>query len=217
MDEQGIIRLYKDRIRIFLIIYFFSEDYSEPENPKYKKVFRSEVKIQKIDFLLRNPDYLAYELLNIAKEDNTVKTEIKKIIKEIFSSKEPELKRLEMEKFLFGAYEDIDDVIGFLESIRLIKFSSNKNTILKTIEKQYFITELAVEKVKNNLHTLSTLKWYVERCNLIKRFFGDMSGSQLKISQYKIDEYRNTSYNDYIKSIQNKVKEEFTILYGDEI
>ena len=62
--------------------------------------------IQKLDFLLRNPDYFAYELLHYARENQTQKDEVKQLVKEIFNSNEPELRRLEMEKFFFGAYED---------------------------------------------------------------------------------------------------------------
>ncbi|MGL5277253.1 hypothetical protein [Myroides sp.] len=133
MSEHNNIRIYKDRIRIFLILYFFSEDYSDSSRPFCKKLFKSEVRIQKIDFLIRNPDYLAFELLNIAKRDSEKSSEIKSIVLEIFNSKEPIIRRLEMERFFFGAYEDIDDVIGFLKSIDFIDFTSKKNIGLKTI------------------------------------------------------------------------------------
>ena len=58
MDEQENIRAYKDRLRIFLILYFFAEDYSEASKPTYKKIFKSQGRIKKIEFLLRNQDYL---------------------------------------------------------------------------------------------------------------------------------------------------------------
>jgi hypothetical protein len=63
MDENEKIRTYKDRLRIFLIIYVFSEPYSDAELPKLSRIFQSEQRIQKIDFLLRNTDYLCHELL----------------------------------------------------------------------------------------------------------------------------------------------------------
>jgi hypothetical protein len=81
-DISEDIRVYKDRIRIFFILYFFSENYNDPRYPSLKKVFRTEVKLQKIDFLLRNPDYLAYELLALAKTNQADKSEIKKIHQE---------------------------------------------------------------------------------------------------------------------------------------
>ncbi len=217
MDESTLIRQYKDRVRIFLIIYFFSEEYKDSENPSYKKLLKSESKIQKIDFLIRNPDYLSYELLLFARDGKFETGTIKNIVKSIFVNNEPDLKRLEMEKFFFGAYEDIDDVISFLKSINFIDFSSKKAVNLRTVEKYYYVTDYAIEKVEPQLKDGLSLLWYVERCKLIKKYFGDLSGTQLRILQYKIDEYKNTSYNEYIGSIQEKVNKEYYQLFGEVI
>lgn len=215
MDESDKIRSYKDRLRIFMILYLFSEDYVDEEHPLRKKLFKSEVRIQKIDFLIRNPDYLAYELLSRARNNSNIRIEIKDEIKEIVKEKEPVLRRLEMERFFFGAYEDIDDVIAFLKSIGFVEFSSKKSMDLKTIEKQYYITSLAIENFEKKIDSLSALKWYVNRCSLIKRYFGDLKGTDLKVSQYKIEEYRNTSYKEVIGSIYPLVVEEFSNLYNE--
>jgi len=217
MELESNIRRFKDRLRIFFILYFFADDFSDPAQPKFKKLFKSEIRIQKIDFLIRNPDYLAYELLNVAKTDAVKKIEIKNTITAIFNSKEPSIRRLEMERFFFGAYEDIDDVISFLKSIDFIDFSSKKSSDFRTIEKQYFITDLAVSKFENTMPTLNALKWYMDRCELIKKYFGDLTGTQLKIAQYQIKEYRNTTYNNYIGSIQGIVEEEFYNFYGERL
>lgn len=218
MNENEKIRTYKDRLRIFLILYVFSEPHSDPDLPHVRKVFQSEQRIQKIDFLLRNPDYLCHELLNKAKNDSNLKDDIKTEVKKIFINKEPILRRLEMERFFFGAYEDIDDVIAFLKSIDFIEFTSKKRADLKTtIEKKYYITQYAIDKFKKVIDTLPAIQWYVERCNLIRMYFGDLSGSQLRISQYQIDEYKNTSYNEYIGSINNTVSSEFYNLYSEAL
>jgi hypothetical protein len=218
MNENEKIRSYKDRLRIFLILYVFSEPHLDPELPNVRKIFQSEQRIQKIDFLLRNPDYLCHELLGKAKSDSRLQAEVKDIVKDIFNSKEPILKRLEMEKFFFGAYEDIDDVIAFLKSMDFIDFSSKKRADLKaTIVKKYFITQYAIDKLQSVIGSLPSIQWYIDRCNLIKKYFGDLSGSQLRISQYQIDEYKNTSYNEYIGSINGIVATEFYNLYSEEL
>lgn len=211
------IRIYRDRIRIFFILYFFSESYNDHQFPTLKRVFKTEVKLQKLDFLLRNPDYFAYELLVIAQKNETIKEEIKGIIKNIFNTREPVLRKLEMERFLFGAWEDMDDVIAFLDAFGLIRFDSNKDSRLYIIDKQYFITEFALEKVSKREGDWGELSWYMERCRLIKKYFGHLSGSQLKAMQYEIDEYANASYNDYIQSIADKVKEMFYNTYYESL
>lgn len=215
IDEQ--VRMYKDRLRIFLILFYFSDDYSSPDHPEYKRVFRSEVRIQKIDFLIRNPDYLAYELLLVADNNPTKKSEIQKIVKSIYNTAEPQLRRLEMERFFFGAYEDIDDVIGFLNSIGFIGFTSKKSIDLKTIEKQYFVTQQAIAKTTTAINNFPALEWYVKRCQLIKKYFGNLSGSQLKVSQYQIDEYRNTSFKNFIGEISDIVKNEYYKIFNESL
>lgn len=218
MDETEIIKTYKNRLRIFLIIYYFSEDYFEATTPHLKKRLTSEIKIQKVDFLLRNPDYFAFELLNLAATANTQdQTEIKEIVKEIFQNREPVLRKLDMEKFFFGAYEDIDDVIGFLKGIGLIEFSSTKTLDLKTIDKRYFITDEAINKMNHRFTQLPALHWYQNRLSLIKKFFGHLSGHELKVRQYEIEEYKTADWGDYIEDIQEKVSEQFFILFGEKL
>jgi hypothetical protein len=139
------------------------------------------------------------------------------LVKEIFNSKEPELRRLEMEKFFFGAYEDIDDVIAFLSSIDFIHFVSEKDALLKTVSKKYYITDYALTKVNHYSTDETSLKWYLDRCKLIYKYFGHLSGTQLKVMQYGIDEYRVTKYREYISGISDQVIKEYFELFGEQL
>jgi hypothetical protein len=217
MDLESNVRSYKDRLRILLILYFFGEPLNDPARHDAVRIFKTESRIQKIDFLIRNPDYLAYELLLLARSTPSKMEEIKIIVREIFNNQEPVLRRMEMERFFFGAYEDIDDVILFLKSIGFIQFSSKKSSDFKTIDKQYFVTTVAEQKILMNLTDLPKIQWYSNRCRMIHHYFGDLSGNQLKIAQYQIEEYRNTSYKDFIGDIENLTKTEFTNLYAERL
>jgi len=215
--EQQIIKRNKDRIRIFLILFFFSEDYNDSSSPNFKRLFESEVKLQKLDFWVRNPDYLCYSLLDMAEKEPTKRHEIKEIVQKIFEDREPEIRREEMRKFLYGAHEDIDDAVGFLDSVDLIKFVSKKDILLRTREKKYYITDFGVNKVISNLPNLPFLKWYEHRCLLIKKYFGDKNGTQLKDIQYKIEIYTQTPYGQLIPNISHLVKEKFNNLFQERI
>lgn len=217
MELEEQVRMYKDRLRIFFILFYFSDDFTSTEHPEYKKIFKSEVRIQKIDFLIRNPDYLSYELLLIAVNEPSKKQDIKQIVKSIYVTAEPQLRRLEMERFFFGAYEDIDDVIGFLKSIGYIGFTSKKSSDLKTIEKQYFVTQTAITKTNFAINNLPALEWYAKRCELIKKYFGNLSGSQLKVSQYQIEEYRNTTFKNFIGEISETVKNDYYRMFNERL
>ena len=213
--DYNVVRKYKDRIRIFFIIYFFGEDYNESKYSDCCKVLNTEVKIQKIDFLLRNPDYLAYQLIDLMDRSGVNREEIKNIVKEIFRCEEPEIRRLEMDRFFFGAYEDIDEVIVFLKSFGFIRYESERDTRLRTIKKKYYLTNKAKNKMEDNLNNIPALQWYVRRCELIKKYFGDYSGSELKSLQYQIEEYRDTVYKEYIHSIQEKVRDMYYKEFGE--
>ena len=166
---------------------------------------------------LRNPDYFSYELLKIAYEEEDRKAEIKNIVKNIFENKEPIIRREEMEKFRFGAFEDISDVIAFLHSKDLIKFSSKRAIDSTVRDKKYFITETAVEKVENHISSLTFLQWYVDRCQLIKKYFGEKSGTQLKDQQYELDMYRNTPSRSSFENILPLVAQNFYNLYNEQL
>lgn len=211
------LRIYKDRIRIFFIIYFFSEPYNDQQCADCCRVLHTEVKIQKVDFLIRNPDYLCFELLELCNRDDIDKKEIKEVIKNIFYSHEPQIRRLEMERFFFGAYEDIDHVIAFLVSITFIRYKSQRNSVLKLTEKSYYVTNLADEKIRSIMDDAPHLKWYMERCLLIKKHFGEYSGTQLKNLQYKIDRYRDTTYREYIQDIEDLVRQKYYVEFGESL
>ncbi|RXE57617.1 hypothetical protein [Acetivibrio mesophilus] len=209
------LRHYKDRIRIFFIIYIFSEPCNDQNYDDCCRVLHTEVKIQKLDFLIRNPDYLCFELLELCNRNDMDKKEIKDIIKNIFYSHEPQIRRIEMERFFFGAYEDIDHVISFLVSVGFVRFITKRNSVLKLTEKSYYVTNLADEKIRLLTDNAPHLKWYMERCLLIKKYFGAYSGTQLKNLQYKIDRYRDTTYREYIQNIEDLVRQKYYEEFGE--
>lgn len=208
---------YKDRFRVFLILYIFSEPFNNEDKPNLKKVFESEMRIQKLDFLLRYPDYLCHELLSLVKDDNDLKSEVKDIVKHIYANGEPIIRKEEMLRFFFGAYEDIDNIIAFLKSINFIHFESIKRTDLKTATKKYYITDTAISKFNEGIDDLPALQWYIKRCELIKKYFGNLTATQLKVSQYQVRQYSETSLNEYIGDINEHVKREYFDLYSEEL
>lgn len=212
--DDGILRFYKDRFRILLIIYFFAE---KTDNKELPLLFYSEIKIQAIDFFIRNPDYLAFELLTIAASDSEKSKEIKGIVRTIYRSEEPVIRRIEMEKFFYGAYEDIDDIIAFLSSRNLLKYESKLRTNMRVAEKHYYITKYAKEiltRVEKDFHTA---KWYFARCKIIKAYLGGSTGSEMKARQYQVEEYSSTTYKDKIDKIDYLVYEKFKEIYNETL
>jgi hypothetical protein len=217
-EKESKLDFYQARLRILFILYFFSETHSDPEHPSRKTIFETEVRIQKLDFLLRNPDYLAYEILSLIDEGKLHNDEQTKLeIKNIFKDKEPVIRKTEMEKFFFGAYEDLDDIIAFLSAYGFIEFESSKSLNGKIIGKKYYITNFGKEKIQKGILNVPVIKWYSDRCKLIKKYFGSLSGNELKVRQYQIDEYRNTPLNNYIASIEQETKGMYKTIFKEEL
>jgi len=213
-----IANFYRERLRILLILYFFSENYEDSSDSRLARVFRSEVKIQKIDFLIRYPSYLCFELLRLYEETGVPNLhETKEIVTSIFHNKEPQLKTDEMKRFFYGAYEELNGIISYLTSVNLVVFKSQKSAGLKDIKKEYFITHYAIKKNKEGLSTVPAAQWYFIRCQLISQYFGDLNGSALKNRQYAIEEYRDTPLGNYITDIENQVKTKYYYLFNQSL
>lgn len=209
---------YQSRLRVLFIIYFFSQSYCNPEEPHRKTIFETEVRIQKIDFLIRNPDYLAYELLSLAKETKLENDhKIRFIVKRIFKDNEPILRKREMERFFFGAYEDLDDIIAFLKAYGLIEFESEKSTSGYVIGKKYFVTSYGENKIINGLTKVPAITWYSDRCKLINEYFGSLSGNELKMRQYQIQKYNDTPLHEHIDSVEKEANRMYVEMYGEAL
>lgn len=216
MDDY--LKKFKERLRITIILYIFSEAYENITNNRATE-FRTEIKIQAIDFLLRYPDFLSRELIDLL-ENDTLKdeTEIKLVVKEIFINREPEVRVEEMEKFFHGAYESIDDIIAFLISINFIEYESKKRRDGKEYDKIYYLTNFGKEKIENNLKNIPSVEWYFNRCALIKKHLGQFNGSELKKRQYRyIEEYADIPYKNKIKQLHEKVKAAFEARFKEKL
>ena len=70
MDDQ--LKKFRDRLRIVLILYTFSKPIQKESNTNIARVFYTEIKIQALDFLLRYPDFLSCELMDLMANDNSI-------------------------------------------------------------------------------------------------------------------------------------------------
>jgi len=200
---------YQNTIRVLFILFFFSEVYNDPQKPNLVKILYSEVRIQKIDFLLRYPSYLCDELMNLIDKEKSLKSEITEEIEMILANDEPKLKTKEMQRFFFGAYDKLDEIIAFLWGYGFIKFDSRRRLNMTQHQKVYFLTKYGEEKINQGLSKIAVFDWYVSRCKLIKKYFGDLTGTELKEMQYEHPEYREANWNELIRDIETRVRTRF--------
>jgi hypothetical protein len=64
------------------------------------------------------------------------------------------------------------------------------------------------------LQTCPESAWYADRCQLLQRFFGHLTGHEIRAIQYREYEYSTASYKDLIPRIEEKVRENFEAFFG---
>lgn len=101
--EQHLVRV------VFLLRHCGTDPGPSAPNGALSEM-RSQLRLQALDFWLRNPDYLADDLLN--EYDRSKDLALVDEARRILDDREPEVRRLPMTKYMFGAYEPLDDVLA---------------------------------------------------------------------------------------------------------
>lgn len=166
---------------------------------------RSQLRLQALDFWLRNPDYLADELLN--DDERAQDPDLVEAARAILEDREPEIRRLPMTKYLFGAYERLDDVLAPLVTYGLVQHSAAAGQA-RVREHDYWFMEAGEEFARELLAAApEVFGWYEERAELIARVAGDDGGGALKERQYRQEEYAGTPNTRLIEPITGRVRE----------
>jgi hypothetical protein len=165
---------------------------------------RSQLRLQALDFWMRNPDYLADELLNEFETSNSA--EDLEAARQILAGREPEIRRLPMTKYLFGAFEPLDDVLAPLVAYGLLAHAASTSAV-RVREHDYWLMppgeEFALELLAASPPVFG---WYVDRADLIARVAGEDGGGALKNRQYLQAEYAGTQNKFLIEPITDRVR-----------
>lgn len=165
---------------------------------------RSELRLQAMDFWLRNPDYLADELITLVESD-TIDDSYLGVAERLLNDPEPDLRYYPMPKWLHGAFEPLDDAFSLLETYGLAT-AVRSGTPGRNVEKtQFFLTETGAA-ASQTLAEDTTLGWYSQQVALVALVAGDEVGSRLKDRQYLQTTYANTDLGANIASIADRVR-----------
>ncbi|HEY9369129.1 hypothetical protein [Streptomyces sp.] len=162
MEEDEVDRFF-DAIRLLLLIVAVSDPLNEAEQQAAPKdavaVLRAEGRLQKLDFWLRNPDYLADELLNdYEREQETINLEL---AGSILDSDEPEICAVPMLRYLFGAFGYIDQAMSILAAPRLVLVVPRR-TAKRVLQDNYYLTAKGREGADRATEQFPVLAWYTE-------------------------------------------------------
>lgn len=166
-------------------------------------VVRGQVLLQKLDFWLRNPDYLANELLD-AYEDRREQHLLDKAAL-ILTSEEPEVRRYPMLRHYFGAYEPLDDALAVLRSAGLL-VRRRRGTIGHVRQHDYYLLALGRQVAREIVSTAPEFGYYVSRVELVLELAGERGGSELKKRQYLQREYATAPLGTRIGAVTGKAR-----------
>jgi hypothetical protein len=161
-------------------------------------IFCGEARLHAFDFWIRNPDYFAAELLDLFEATRDVA--FLKAVESIFANEEPDLRRLPMIRYFFGAFDRLDDSLSLLRSRELIRITGVKHS-QKVQETDFLLTDRGERFCLTCLNEAPPLHWYSERAQLVALIAGDRGGSALKQKQYERASYAETAIGGIIPSI----------------
>lgn len=179
-----------------------------PDPDDVARVVRSEVRLHALDFWLRNPDYLADELLNEVDTGN-LDVSYAAAAAVLLSDPEPTLRRYPMHRWLFGAYEPLDDAAAILETAGLLRISRTARSGHhpgKVGRTQFFLTAQGLTAATDLESRETVFAWYPRQIELVMAVARDEPGSRLKERQYKQAEYAGTELGSRIAPITERVR-----------
>ena len=172
-------------------------------------VVEGQTRLQKLDFWLRNPDYLADELLNDYERSGEVR--LLDLATQILDSEEPEVRRYPMLRHHFGAYEPLDDALAVLRSAGLV-VRRRRGQVGRTSRHDYYLLSRGREVAQTVVATAPAFSYYVDRVQLVLDLADGRGGNELKERQYLQDEYATTELGTRIGSMSARARSRLTQL-----
>ncbi|MDC0714209.1 hypothetical protein POL68_37445 [Stigmatella sp. ncwal1] len=153
---------------------------------------------------MRNPDYLANELLNEYELHHDPALLLK--AREIFESREPDLRRVPMVRYLFGAFEPLDEGLALLRTHDFVRIRRVGVPGAHIREHLYLVTKDGRTALDKLAAMGPELAWYRQRAVLVAQVAGGAGGKALKDRQYLQQEYAGTALKKVIAPITDRVR-----------
>jgi hypothetical protein len=192
-------------IRLLVLMDRTGDPVADGDPSAAVKAVRSELRLQAMDFWMRNPDYLADELIS-AVESGALADGMLDIARSLLDDPEPDLHYYPMPRWFYGAYEAIDDAMALLETYGLATFRRSGEPGSKSYRNQMFLTA-AGEHAVAELTADPVLGWYVRQAELVALVAGDTVGGKLKERQYEQATYAGTELGLDIAPIAERVRQ----------
>jgi DNA-binding PadR family transcriptional regulator len=172
--------------------------------PDAVRVVRSLTRLEKLDFWLRNPDYLADELMTEYEEgrlaEAAVRVPVQRMLSELAAGH-----HYPMIRFHFGAYEVVDNALAKLKATGLIAHRRGADSGDRARHDYYLLTK-GVDKAAQMRESLAELKWYEQQADAIAFLAESMQGSAARKRQYDQPEYKGARIGTEIPPVFERAR-----------
>ncbi|MEB3369962.1 hypothetical protein [Saccharopolyspora mangrovi] len=208
LPDSPVTSREQDAVRLLLLIDGAAEPLSVPvPDPALSDavgVVTGQTRLQKLDFWLRSPDFLADELLN--EYERTAEGQLLELAGRILDSDEPEVRRYPMLRHHFGAYEPLDDALAVLRSAGLI-VRRRRGRVGHTRRHDYYLLARGRQVARTIIATAPAFRYYVDRVRLVLDLADGRGGNELRDRQYLQAEYASTRRGSPIATIAERVRD----------
>lgn len=179
----------------------------DPPRPDATTCIRAESRLHALDFWLRNPDYLAFELLELNEQtpDAALVEQARKLI-------DDEERHFPMLRHLFGAYSELDAPLNLLRCYELA-WDVRRPASLNRRRDIYLLAK-GEQLLTNKLDAVPELAYYAERARWVARVAGDRHGRQLKDFQKRLETYREIRWGTRIAPVRDVVLSKLVEIEG---
>ncbi|WP_330340205.1 hypothetical protein [Streptomyces sp. NBC_00557] len=223
-EQEGVRRASRvqDAVRLLFVLDRCGASCGTDEDQALPQgavgVIRGQKRLQALDFWLRNPDYLADELLNQVENGSAPDPESALTqARDLLDGDEPDVSRYPMVRWRFGAWEPLDDALALLFAHNLIAVEAVGEPPAKVERWDYYLLTAGRDLAAELRADAPDLAWYDERAAIVLSVAGQRSGSQLKEIQYGQAEYERTVWKASISGITERVRERLARITGQPV
>jgi len=176
------------------------------------KVVRASSRLAKLDFWLRNPDYLADELLNDIDAGKLRPAVGLAEVDRMLSGVAPTVHSFPMQRYKHGAWELPDNALALLKSAGCVDSRRVGNADALNAAKarrDYFLLTAGVTRLGELRREVVQMGWYDQQAAAIKLLSVGGSGAAIRARQYEQPEYKAARVGTTIGSILERTRERF--------
>jgi hypothetical protein len=189
----------QDAVRLLVLLHVAGQrPPPDPPRDDARAAILAESRVQALDFWLRNPDYLAYELLDIY--DREPDPDLVDQARHLVGDGE---RHFPMLRHLFGAYAELDGPLMLLRTYGLVWDVRRSREMRR--RRDFYLLAAGEDLLTAKLQHLPDLAWYADRARLVARVAGDRHGSALKTYQKRLKNYRDIRWGEHIAPVSDAV------------